>query len=107
MKKFIIVETTYPNLKAAEKLAEILLSQKLAACIHFCKIESRYVWQEKITKDQEILVRIKTENSLFSKVEKIIKSNHSYELPQIVAIEIDRASKSYLQWLESSLKTGK
>lgn len=107
MKKFIIVETTCPNLKAAKKLAEILLKQKLAGCIHLLPIESHYVWQKKLVKSKEFLLRVKTAKNLFGKVEKIIKSNHDYELPEIISFEITKASKAYLAWLDGLITTGK
>jgi periplasmic divalent cation tolerance protein len=107
-KKFIIIETTYPNSskgkKLAKTLAQVLLDQKLAACLHFSEIESMYFWQKKLQTDQEILVKIKTQNSLFSKVKKIIEKHHSYENPQIISSLIDRGSTKYLEWIESNTK---
>jgi len=106
--KFITIETTYPNSskgkKLAKNLAELVLNQKLAACVQFSKIESAYFWEGKLQNDQEILVRIKTKNSLFLKVEKIIKKHHSYEIPQIISTQINQGSDEYLQWIESSTK---
>jgi periplasmic divalent cation tolerance protein len=99
-KKFILIKTTYPNLREAKKLAKILLEKKLSACVNFNKIESLYQWQKKIENSKEILVSIKTKNSLFKKIEKIILLNHQYQLPQIIAIPIEIGSKKYLEWLD-------
>ena len=101
--KFIIIQTTYPNLKSAKNLAEILLKEKLSACIHLQKIESLYFWEKKIQNDAEILVNIKTKKSKFLAIEKLIKKHHSYKLPQITATEIIKGSKDYLSWIETSL----
>ena len=60
--KFITIETTYPNLTAAKKLAKILLEKNLAACVQFTTIKSMYLWQEKIENSTEILVKIKSKN---------------------------------------------
>ncbi len=105
--KFIIIETTYPNLASAKKLGQTLLNKKLAACVQFLKVESSYFWQEKIENSREILVRIKSKNSLFFEIEKIIQQQHSYEIPQIFSIQINQGSSAYLNWINSSLKKTK
>lgn len=105
--KFMIIKTTYPNLPNAKKLAKILLTQKLAACVQFTKIESNYFWKGKIVNDKEILVTIKTKASFYKEIEEIIIKNHNYEIPQIIGINIDKGSNSYLNWLDSNIKNGK
>jgi periplasmic divalent cation tolerance protein len=105
MTKLILVETTYPNLRSAKNLAKILLSKNLAACVQLCEVKSMYFWQGELQNDREILLRIKTKNSLYPAVEKIIQEHHSYKIPQILAIQIDRGSKAYLNWLDSQTET--
>ena len=125
-KKFIIVETTYPNLASAKKLGKLLLEKELAACVHFLPIKSMYLWQRKIENSSEILVLIKSENSLYNEIEtkdkysrianifdkleemnegieKTIKEHHAYEIPQILCSLINQGSKAYLKWIESKL----
>ena len=106
-KKFIIVETTYPKITAAKNLAKILLEQKLAACVHFFPIKTTYFWEEKIESGNEILVRIKTKNSLFQKIKKTILHNHTYKNPQIISTQMDQGSKAYFDWINSATKDGK
>jgi len=103
-KNFMIIKTTYPNLRDSKKLAKILLEKKLAACVQFSKIESSYFWEGKIVADKEILVSIKTKADFYLKIEEIIQKNHSYKIPQILGITIDKASPSYLNWIESNLE---
>lgn len=105
--EFIIIETTCPNLASAEKLTTEILNQNLAACIQLVEIKSRYIWKEKIVSDEEILLRIKSRKSLFSELENTIKNLHDYEVPQIIALNIENAAKSYLDWLESGIKKSK
>ncbi len=105
--KFIIIETTYPNLASAKKLGEILLTKKLAACVQFFSINSMYCWEKKIEKNREILVSIKSANSLYPEIEKIIKEHHSYEIPQILVNSLNQGSKPYFDWIDSNLKRGK
>lgn len=102
--KFIIIKTTYPNKNSAIKLSKILLKEKLAACIELKKIESLYSWQGKIENDAEISVAIKTVSKNFDKIAKIIKENHSYKLPQIIAIPLISGTKEYLSWIETNSK---
>ncbi len=64
-----------------------------------------YFWQGELQNDCEILLRIKTKNSLYQAVEKIIQEHHSYEIPQILAIQIDHGSKAYLNWLDFQTET--
>ncbi len=105
--KFILIETTYPNLPSAKKLAHKLLKQNLAACVHFFEIKSNYFWDKKIVSEKEILVRIKSAKSLFKKIEETIKKLHDYKTPEIIATDISKGSSSYLDWVNSSLKKAK
>lgn len=100
--KFIIIETTYPNLKGAKNLGEILLTKKLAACVHFMPIESAYFWEGKIENSSEILVKIKTKNSHYKAIEKVIKEHHEYEIPQIISTQINQGSAPYLKWIAAN-----
>jgi periplasmic divalent cation tolerance protein len=101
--KFIIIESTFPNLELAKKLAKILLEKKLAPCVQIKKIESFYIWQEKITNDEEFLISIKTRFEKFDEISEIIKENHSYNLPEIIALPILKGDEKYLSWIETNL----
>lgn len=98
---FIIIETTYPNLEAAKILATTLLQKKISPCVHFHPINSTYIWEGVVENGEEILVRIKSNLSHYSHIEKLIKETHSYENPEIIATEIIQGSKTYLNWLNS------
>lgn len=104
---FITVETTYPNLRSAKNLGKILLTKKLAACVQFFPIESMYFWEGKLQNEREILVKIKSKNSLFFDIEKEIKKHHSYKIPQIISSQINQGSEAYLNWLNSAMKNRK
>ncbi len=102
--KFVIIETTLPNSATAKKLAKILLQENLATCIQLTPTSSSYIWQKKIKNSSEILLSIKSKKSLYKQIEKAILKQHPYELPQILAIEINQGFKPYLEWIESNLK---
>jgi len=100
-----IVLCSCPNDDVANTIAQQLVNEKLAACVNLLPgITSVYAWQGKIEKDTETLLVIKTENCLFDKLSKRILSLHPYEVPEIVALDIQQGNKAYLDWITSSLK---
>lgn len=97
--KIILIKTTYPNLDAAKNLARILLEKKLAACIQIQPINSLYSWKNQIEEAQEFLVEIKTREEFFNKINTVIKENHSYEIPEIIKINIAKIDENYQSWI--------
>lgn len=99
------LQTTAATKAEAEKIAQALLAARLAACVQITgPIESHYHWQGKIEQAAEFLCLIKTDQKLFAAVEKVIKDNHSYELPEIIALPIVEASSDYRDWLTKNLQ---
>ena len=104
MKSYIQITTTTETKEQAQNIAEHLIETKLAACVQITgPITSIYRWKGKMENSQEWLCLIKTRESLFKKVEAAIKSQHSYETPEIVAVPIVKGSKEYLIWLDDEL----
>jgi periplasmic divalent cation tolerance protein len=104
MTKYILIISTASSKKEAQKLARVLLDKKLAGCISIVdKVVSMYVWKDEIEKASEYLLLIKSRASLFNKIKKVIKENHSYEVPEIISVEISKGSKEYLKWLDNCL----
>ena len=98
-----MVLTTCNSSETSSLIAEALISNKIAACVNIIKgVESVYQWQGKIEHDKEILLIIKTRESLFSQVEQTIQELHSYELPEIIAVPIKTGEKNYLNWIQSA-----
>ncbi len=102
MNRFLVVFTTFDRKEFAERIAEKLLTKKLAACVQMTPIESIYSWKGRIEKAEEYLCTIKTREELYGDVEEIIKENHSYEVPEIVAVPIVKGSDDYLSWLNEN-----
>jgi len=104
----LIVLTTTPNIKEAEILAEKIVRAKLAACVQILpQIKSFYFWEGEIQKDSENLLLIKTLPEKFAELEKFIKENHSYDVPEIVALSAEKISPNYLEWIEDYLRSEK
>ena len=103
MDDYIIVFNTCNSEDIASSISDSLVREKLAACVNIVKgIESVYQWQGKIEHDKEILLIIKTRQSLFLQVQNAIQELHDYELPEIIAVPIDTGEKNYLNWIKSA-----
>ncbi|HOK79904.1 MAG TPA: divalent-cation tolerance protein CutA [bacterium] len=108
MKKYLLVFTTFPDIGTAEKICEILVKEKLAACCQIISdIKSVYWWKNKLEKSKECLVLMKTEKSLLKQLTKKILSNHPYQVPEIVSFEISHIEKKYRLWMDEVLKEKK
>ena len=106
MSDFIQVTTAIDNEEGAQKIAQALVSQHLAACVHVAgPITSTYWWQGKMEVEREWTCAAKTRKELYDDVEKAIRENHSYEEPEIVALPIVQGSRSYLAWLAAETTT--
>lgn len=64
---------------------------------------SCYRWKGKVMKEREWLLIIKTDSKIFSKLRRRVLALHSYEVPEIVSLKIDRGSRPYLAWMDSEL----
>jgi periplasmic divalent cation tolerance protein len=98
-----LVLVTAPSSELAEAIATALLNAHLAACVNILPIKSLYTWQGKILKETEWQLLIKTDLNLFSSLTEVIRSLHSYEIPEIIALPLVAGSEDYLKWIGSSL----
>ena len=97
--KYIQVFTTTGSRKDAEKIAEELVENKLAACVQIFPVSSIYRWKGRIDRSREYLCIIKSKRGLYKKIEETIKEIHPYEVPEIISFPISSGSKDYLEWL--------
>ncbi|MFC1668632.1 divalent-cation tolerance protein CutA [Chlamydiota bacterium] len=104
-----IVYCTTSNKKEAEKIVHTLLGEKLIACAQILPhIESFYWWKGSIENSQEVLIIAKTIESLIGLVIERITNIHSYEVPEIIVVNIEQGLPAYLDWIsESVLKSKK
>lgn len=106
-KKHLVIFCTCPQ-KSAAKIAQTLVRKRLAACVNSVPgITSTYRWQGKIEADQETLLFIKTTKRCFPKLKRAIVALHPYDLPEIIAISINKGLSNYLSWIEQNTAGGK
>ena len=100
----IVVLLTAANGEEAARLADLLVGAQLAACVQIMpEMESIYRWQGKIERQSEVLLIAKTISSKFADLERVVRALHSYETPEIVALQITAGSAPYLEWLGASV----
>lgn len=97
----ILILTTVDKKETAVKIGRGLLQEKLIACYNLLPVESGYWWKGKITQEKEFLLILKTKSAHLKKVEEYIKRNHTYKVPEIVAIKAANVNQPYLTWLEN------
>jgi periplasmic divalent cation tolerance protein len=100
----LVITTTFEERKQAENMAAYLLNERLVACAQITgPISSTYWWQDKIVSSDEFSLSMKTLSDNYKRVEQVIISRHSYDVPEIVAIPVVAISDDYLQWLIQEL----
>ena len=98
--KAILVCTSVNDQKIARDIAHKLLTKKYSPCINITSNnESIYVWNSDIETTNEYILFIKTVKSKFKDIEKLILTMHPYEIPEILAIDINHINKKYLEWM--------
>jgi periplasmic divalent cation tolerance protein len=91
---------TAANREEANRIAEMLVNARLAACVQILpEIQSVYRWQGEIARASEVLLLAKTTRASFAELDRAVREIHSYETPEIVALEVTAASEPYLKWL--------
>jgi periplasmic divalent cation tolerance protein len=104
MTQVIEVITTTSTREDAARIADALVNCRLAACVQIeGPLESRYIWQGKLTCETEWKCTAKTLGDRFAEVERAIRELHKYEIPQIVFLTVAHVSADYLDWLTKEL----
>ncbi len=102
---YIVVFVTAASKKEAQKIALRLIKDKLAACVNIVdKVESVFFWEAKIEKAKESLLIIKSKKEKLPKIINLVKTLHSYTVPEIIALPIIAGNKPYLRWIDASIR---
>lgn len=104
--RFIFIITTIDDLDKAKKISELLVKKKAAACVSITSpITSIYKWKGNIESEKEVALFIKTTENKYPEIEKLIIENHSYEVPEIIALPIIKGEEKYLKWIFENTET--
>jgi periplasmic divalent cation tolerance protein len=102
----LLVLTNVPQRAAAERLADLLVEKKLAACVNIlAPCRSVYRWQGAVQHDEEHPMLIKTTSERYAALEQALRAGHPYELPEIIAVPIERGLPAYLAWVAAETAT--
>ena len=104
--KYQLVLTTCPDTEAAERVAQALVTERLAACVNILPIaKSIYLWKGEVESAAEQLLIIKSMARAFRSIQKRILELHPYELPEVIAVPIADGLPDYLAWIRNPDKT--
>jgi periplasmic divalent cation tolerance protein len=96
----LLVLTNLPDRAAAERLADALVEQRVAACVNIlAPCHSVYRWKGSVQREDEHPVLIKTTSERYPALESAIRDAHPYELPEIIALPVERGLPAYLAWV--------
>ena len=100
----IFLQTTCATLEEAERIARHLVDRRLAACASIsAPVRSIYRWRGAVEDAQEYVLTVKTRRDLFERVAAAIRTVHSYETPELIALPVVAGSAEYLEWMDREL----
>ena len=106
MSSTLLVLTNLPDRAAAERLADLVIEKQLAACVNIlAPCRSVYRWQGAVQHDEEHPMLIKTSAERYAELEQALRAGHPYELPEIIAVPIERGLPAYLAWVAQETAT--
>jgi periplasmic divalent cation tolerance protein len=104
----LLVLTNLPDRAAAERLADALIEKRVAACVNIlAPCRSVYRWKGEVQREEEHPMLIKTAAERYAALEAAIRATHPYELPEIIAVPIERGLPAYLDWVAAESTAGK
>lgn len=99
--KYNVVLVTASSAEEGERIANVLLENKLIACCNMISgVKSMYWWQGQIVKDSEVLLVIKSQAVMFDKIKETVLALHSYTVPEVIALPVQAGSEAYLKWID-------
>ncbi len=98
----IIVYSTVPDRDTGERIAGQLLEYRLAACVSLIPgVISHYRWRGKVEHANEVLMMIKARARDYPRLESALRSQHPYELPEIIMVPVSGGLAEYLHWIDT------
>lgn len=101
----LLVLSTCPDTPSAERIAALLVENRLAACVNIVPaVTSIYRWQGALERETEVLLLIKTTEARWEALQTELTAAHPYEVPELVAMPLTRGAAPYLAWLHRAVK---
>jgi periplasmic divalent cation tolerance protein len=102
--QYCLIYITAGNEDEAHRIGRILVEEKLAACVNTHPIKSIYWWEGDIEEETEVAVLVKTKAGLVDEVINGVKELHSYEVPCIISLPVEKGNPDYLKWIGESTR---
>ena len=97
--RYLVVTTTLASAESARALARTLVERRLAACVQSLPVESVYRWKGEVVEEPEVLLVVKTRRDLYDELERVVRAEHPYEVPELIAFDVERGLPAYLVWV--------
>ncbi|HEU0188844.1 MAG TPA: divalent-cation tolerance protein CutA [Gallionella sp.] len=105
MNDLLLVITNMPDAQSAAKLAQMIIEARAAACVNqLAPCSSTYRWQGNIETATEVPLLIKTTKAAYPRLEKLIRDEHPYELPEVISVSVYNGLPAYLGWVSNETK---
>jgi periplasmic divalent cation tolerance protein len=104
MTQYRLVYITAKDEEEANRIGQALVGEKLAACVNIHPIRSIFRWQGEISQEDEAAILAKTRAELVDEVMSRVKELHSYEVPCIIVLPLEKGNPDFLEWISQSTK---
>jgi periplasmic divalent cation tolerance protein len=104
MTQYRLVYITAKDEEEANRIGQALVGEKLAACVNIHPIRSIFRWQGEISQEDEVAILAKTRAELVDEVMSRVKELHSYEVPCIIVLPLEKGNPDFLEWISQSTK---
>jgi periplasmic divalent cation tolerance protein len=101
---YVILVTTTDSLESARKIARAALDARLAACVQIFPIESHFVWDGETRAEAEYFLQMKLRAADYQALAALVRQAHSYDVPEILRLDIADGDPAYLDWVESATR---
>ena len=107
MSERLVVLMTAGSQEEADRIANTLVAEMLAACVNVLPgVTSNYRWEGKVQQDQEWLLVAKSTREVLDDLVRRVQALHSYDLPEIIALPVVGGSEGYLRWIDGEVHGG-
>lgn len=105
MSDCVLVLTNLPDAAAAQRIADVLVERRLAACVNLlAPCRSTYRWEGRLEHAEEHPLLIKTTTAAYAALESALHELHPYDLPEIIALPLHAGLPAYLQWVHDETR---